>query len=344
MKNRKTLQHIYSMIFLAVFFMLLFGQILSPDISVDDLSENYLWRKSLISSFLRFKYEIGDRVFPTVLVGEDEWLYYTYNLSMRDYQKVNPLNMSNIKRLSNILEQLNDQVEQNGGTLVIVIPPDKSTIYPQFMPREIPVIGDETSLDRLIVHMGQVRGVRLIDLRPKLIEAGRSNLVYYKTDSHWNCAGAYLAYSSILSEIEDDLPEIPVYEMSEFTILYENKYLDLASAINAPVSEPLMTASPNFDVSISELPEESRGFGSKDVRIAVNSNDGLPTLMVFHDSFYAACLATFMETSFGRTISAKYADFVLSDLLRMIEREKPDVVLVEFAERFMEYFIRQVDQ
>lgn len=344
MKNRATLEYIYSIAFLSVFFILLLGQVLSPGISADNLSENYLWRNSLIRNFLRFKYEVGDRVFPTVLVGEDGWLYYTYNLSMRDYQKVDPLNMSNIKRLSSILEQLNNQVEQYGGSLIVVIPPDKSTVYPQFMPREIPVIGDETSLDRLIARMGQVSGVHLIDLRPKLIEAGKNNLVYYKTDSHWNCAGAYLAYSSILSEIEGDLPEIHVYEMDEFTILHDNKYLDLASAINAPVSEPLMTVAPNFDVSISELPGESRGYDNQDVRIAVNSNDGLPTLMVLHDSFYVACLGTFMETSFGRTISAKYADFVISDLLGMIEREKPDVVLVEFAERFMEYFIRQVDQ
>ena len=346
MKIKNTLQSIYSIVFLLIFFVLLLGQVFVPDMHMDTLSENYLWRKTMINKFLLYKYEIGDRVFSTVLVGESGWLYYTYNLSMRNYQKVDPLNNSNIKKISTVLEQINDRVKQHGGELIVVVAPDKSTIYPQFMPEEIPVIGNEASLDRLIAYLEKSGEINLVDLRPNLLEASRTVDVYYKTDTHWNCEGAYVAYSSILSYIKSnsDLPEVHVYEKGDFKITYHNTYLDLAGTINYPVPEPFMTASPDFDVSISDLSGENGGRYGQNVRIKVNSNDSLPTSMVFHDSFYDACLVTYIETSFGHTISAKYADISLSNMLEMIEQENPEVVIVEFAERFMEYFMRQVDQ
>ena len=75
------------------------------------------------------------------------------------------------------------------------------------------------------------------------------------------------------------------------------------------------------------------------MRIVVNSQTDLPSdLMIFHDSFYTACLNQFIEPQFSRTISLHYGDAALAEQLDLIETEKPDIVIVEFVERQMEYF------
>jgi hypothetical protein len=66
--------------------------------------------------------------------------------------------------------------------------------------------------------------------------------------------------------------------------------------------------------------------------------------MIFHDSFYPACLNSFVEPTFGSTISLHYGDASLADQLQLIEREKPDIVILEFVERQMEALVRHFNE
>lgn len=333
------MQSVYSLSFLVVVFFTFLSQLFVPGITLDTISEKYLWRQDLIDQYQKFKFGMGDKVFPGAVVGKEGWLFYTGEMSLRNYQKTDPLNMSNIKKLVGILNQISATVESYGGTLVVVIPPDKSTVYPQYMPDEIPVIGTTVSLDRLIERANLYGNFILLDLRPILIHASKNSQVYYKTDSHWNCLGAYYAYKEIVSSFEENI-SLHSYTLSDFDInSSKSGYLDIAAMIGADVKEKILLFEPKFNVSISKSRDSVQDYDIESLHITQNSNQGLPDLVVFHDSFYNACLGEFIETTFGRTVAISYSDVKLTEMLNIIEKEKSDVVIVEFVERFMDYFL-----
>lgn len=341
MKNKADGRTVYSVVFLIIMFLIFIGQLFVSDITVDTISEKYLWKEDLIEKYRKFKFDVGDNVFSYAVVGKEDWLFYTGEMSLRNYQKNDPLNISNIKKLTGIFNEIDVTVREYGGTFLVVIPPDKSTIYPQYMPNEIPVIGTTTSLDRLIERVEKYSDVRLLDLRPVLLQASDASEVYYKTDTHWNCLGAFYVYEEILSVLAEDFPYVKAYSAGDFDInSYESGNLDIAKMMEANVVDNVVSFTPRFDTSISLDTDYGRRYGVKSLRVVTNTNNiEQIDLMISHDSFYDACLNEFIKPTFGRTIAMPYTDVDLSVMLQVIEKEKPDIVIVEFAERLMDYFL-----
>lgn len=344
MKKKADWRRAYSVAFLIIMFSFFIGQLFVSDITADSIPEKYLWKEDLIERYRRFKFNIGDNVFSYAVVGKKDWLFFTGEMSLQNYQKVEPLNVSNIKKLVTIFSQLDETVKEYGGTFLVIIPPDKSTVYPQYMPDEIPVIGQTTSLDRLIERVGKYSDVRLLDLRPVLLQASNSSQVYYKTDTHWNCLGAFYAYQETLSAISQDYPNIKTYTLEDFDILsYETDGFDIARMMEAKVIDSGVSFVPRFETKISLDKDYSSLYNISSLRTVKNlTNSDQPDLMIFHDSFYDACLNNFFEPTFGRTISLHYFDVELVAMLDMIQEEKPKVVIVEFVERFTDAFLRHL--
>lgn len=341
MKDKGFWQRAYSVTFIVVLFGVFMLQLFVSGISLDSISEKYLWKTSLIEQYREFKFSIGDRVFSNAVVGKEGWLYYTGEMSLRDYQKSDPLNISNVKKLVGILNRIDTTVKGYGGTLLVVVVPDKSTVYPQYMPDEIPVIGTTVSIDRLVERADLNGSFQLLDLRPVLIDASEASQVYYKTDTHWNCLGAYYAFNEIMSILSQDYQNLHAYSLNDFEItsFESGGSSDIAKMIGAKVKENGLTFNPKFPVEISPDMDYGSNYGFVSLRVITSSNQAAPDLVIFHDSFYDACLGYFIEPAFDRTISVSYTDVELIDMLEMIDEEKPDVVILEFAERFMDYFL-----
>jgi hypothetical protein len=325
---------------------MLVGQLFAADITLGSISEKYLWRRNLIKIFNNFKYGIGDRVFVNAVIGKDGWLYYTGDMSIQDFQKTSPLNVGNIKRITQILNKFKEKTDQYNGLFLLVIPPDKSTVYPQYMPDEIPVIGQVSSLDRLVEYINKNSQVKVLDLRSAFESASKSKNIYYKTDSHWNCYGAFYAYDEILAELAISYPNIRHYPLSDFDIITSrDSLLDIPSLMGLNVNEDRMNAIPKFDNKIAVVPASNKNYKGASLKIVANTKGkSLPSLMIFHDSFYTACLNAFVEPTFSSTISLHYGDSQLTSYLDMIAVEEPDIVIVEFVERQMDFFYRHLSK
>lgn len=344
MKNKADWRTVYSVFFLIMVFSIFIGQLFISDMTVDSISEKYLWKETLIEKYRKFKFNIGDNVFSYAVVGKDGWLFFTGEMSLKTYQKDAPLNVSNTKKLVAIFSQLDAAVKEYGGTFLVIVPPDKSTIYPQYMPDEIPVIGQTTSLDRLIERVEKHSDVRLLDLRPVLLQASNSSQVYYKTDTHWNCFGAFYAYQETLSTVSEDYPNIKTYTMDDFDILsYEWSDFDIAKMMEAKVVDNGASFVPRFETKISLDKDYGSHYDINSLRVIKNlTNSDQPDLLIFHDSFYDACLYNFVEPTFGRTISVRYLDVELAAMLDIIQKEKPKVVVLEFVERLTEVLLQHL--
>lgn len=327
---------IYSGIFSVLFFFLLLFQLLIPNLSFDSVSGGFRWRMALIRKFNAFRFAAGDSIFNEGLVGKDGWLFYTGDYSIHDYQKTGLMGPSRLEYLAGILGSLEEQVTQNGGTLWLVIPPDKNTIYPQYMPDQIPVIGEVSRLDQLIDFLRQKNEINLLDLRPLFTEVSQSDHIYYKSDAHWNCLGAYYGSNELLTQISALHPEIQTHPLTDYEFgAMTDSTLDIAGVMGLSLQEETVTLTPKFATgSISRALYEK----NDRMNIAVNSETDLPAALVIHDSFYTECLNQFIEPQFSRVISSHYEKVALSDYMELLEAEQPDVVIVEFAERHIEYF------
>jgi alginate O-acetyltransferase complex protein AlgJ len=331
---------IYSAIFSTLFFAILLLQLFGSNLNLDSISERFLWRLPLIRNFNAFRYAVGDKVFNNGLVGRDGWLYYSGDFSINDYQKTALMGPNRLKSLAEILISLNESVTRNGGVLWVIIPPDKNTIYPQYMPEQIPVIGQTSRLDQITDYLQKNTEVNILDLRPVFAHASQSSQIYYKTDAHWNCLGAYYASNEIISKITALHPEVQTHPLSNFQIgSTTDSTLDILTAMGLGSQEDTVTLTPKFPIGTMTYVPYAK---NKLMNVAVNSQTDLPRAVVLHDSFYTECLYQFLEPQFSQIISTHYKTAVLPDYVELIDSEKPDVVIVEFAERQMEYFFKVV--
>lgn len=120
------------------------------------------------STFNTLRLKLGDRVFPNVIAGKDGWFFYLGDKTINEYQGTNPYTSNELRDLGNSWDALNSQLQQKGIMLVVLIAPDKNTIYPQYMPDQITKIGDKSRLDQFVDYMHKYGKTPVIDLRSEL--------------------------------------------------------------------------------------------------------------------------------------------------------------------------------
>lgn len=324
----------YPILFILVVFTGLFIQLFGRELTLDLISEKFLWRNELIKKWNNIRFQLGDNVFSQAIVGKDEWMYYTGDKSIGDYQKVLKVGPRETKDLLQNLELFDDWVTKNDGKLFLVVAPDKQTIYPQYMPDEIPVFGEYSRFDRILTYWSELEiNVSLVDLRAPLIEASSVHQVYQKGDTHWNCVGAYYAYQEIMNQVSIFQPGTEPYSLDEFEIRYQTpKVRDIPGMLGIDHLEEGLDLVPKFvpnQLDVKEQPLEYKGYA----RIVENQNKDLPTALIIHDSFYPACFNVLFEQHFSRTYAIHYA-FVKS-YRELIKEQKADVVILETVERYL---------
>jgi hypothetical protein len=339
-----TASRVYSIVFILVFFAVALLQLNVPRLSLDTLHDNFLWRKNLIASYNNSRYIMGDKVFSMAIVGKDGWLYYRGEKSIEDYQKTLKLKPKDLQNSINGLSLLNKRVIENGGRLIVMIAPDKHTIYPQYMPDQIPVLGQMSRADMYMefIKDNNNNNVEVVDLRPILIKASLSDQTYYKIDSHWNCLGAYYAYQEIMSRIATTFPETSPRPLTDYNILPGSMAIrDISEMMGFQSQEGAWKLEPKFQQGHLTVKYKTSS-NDKRIRFVKNTRKDLPKAMVFHDSFYISCFDEFFEQQFSRTTTIHSDAINKREYIQMVETEKPDIVLVEIVERAIgntaEYF------
>ena len=94
----------------------------------------------------------------------------------------------------------NEFFKANGvDDFLIMLGPDKATIYPEYLPNW----AKPADLVRTDAVLGDIGSSLFFDTRKALLEAKKvyENRVYYKTDTHWNNLGAWIAFDGFIKEL-----------------------------------------------------------------------------------------------------------------------------------------------
>ena len=279
----------------------------------EDISETFNGRKDLIRMFNLFRIKVGDRVFPNVVIGDDGWFFYTAEYSMEDYQHVDRLTTKRLEMLRANLDALNKKLLKKGTILIVVIAPDKQTIYPQYMPDEIPVFEGPSRLDQFVTYMQEKGETHVIDLRPVLKQASQTSQVYYKTDTHWNKLGAYYAYQEILSALSAYNSSIKARPLTDYKISYQNASFDVSRILGI---DTVFKEEKVILKEISPLKVEKKN---------------APKILVYHDSFFGA-LKPLLKPHFRMSV-VNYNKKGVKWNVSHTEQEKYDFVVIEVVER-----------
>lgn len=145
----------------------------------------------------------------TVLVGKQGWLYFLGEDGKefdRWYRGIGAFTDAEIAALRDELLHRREYLASLGIPYVVVVVPEKYSVYPEFLPDWAKRVTPAAALDRVADEMAHHPELHFIDLRSALRTAKQSSRVYYKSDSHWNFAGASVGYRVLVAELERLLP------------------------------------------------------------------------------------------------------------------------------------------
>lgn len=266
---------------------------------------------------------------PDVILGQSGWLFYnsaTDGTSMSDFEGKALFSKEDLVWIKRGFSRIKDEVSATGAEFIVMIPPNKQTVYPEFLPKNF-VKGETTRLDQVKSILKDLH-ITFVDSREALLAQKSKSPVFYKTDTHWNNVGAFIGYKGLMEALRKKFPFIFYYKESD---MYQGVEQDMQGgdlayflSIKRFVSEINYVIHPKTEPTyvITKISEKVQGV----------SQSGLPyhlKALIYHDSFFDA-LQPLVFSSFSEAVYVKswYPEASL------IHEVQPDVVIWEYVERY----------
>ncbi len=291
-----------------------------------------------INSFVNLKIlGVSPTPLPDIVAGRDGWLFYNVpndGSSLEDYYGLAGFTSAQLSAIKQNMVRLRKEAASRNIQLILIVAPSKHTVYEEYLPSRVAMMkGTLSRVDQLRSAWGVDHSLAsFIDTRPLLVTAKKEMKypLYYKTDTHWNNLGAFFAYKEIMKKVKSRYPAAKALTLDDFR-LSETKTPghDLAGMINMTdlMSDTEVTLTP---VRPSAATDSKAPYAYRTaIRSEIRNCSG-PSVMAFGDSFLAYMIP-YLSESFCR---GTYVATPLTIDFSLIDMERPDVVIVELAERY----------
>jgi hypothetical protein len=286
-------------------------------------NDHFGYRKRLVHWHNNWKYSLfRDKIGTGVIIGRDDWLFYNDDDMVEHYRGIRQFSEQNLLEWQALLEHRRDWLAQRGIKYLFIVAPDKQSIYPEQMPAWLTKVRPDTKLDQFLAYMRAHSTVDVMDLRPALRGARQIAPTYYRTDTHWNLFGGFVACQEIVKSLSKQQPGLEPASLDSFE--QENKLTrggDLANLLGFDIAEI------SEDNSISLSPKTNLPALKIGANATINTN-AQGSAIVFHDSFGDA-MEPFLGYSFGKVVYIRQQDLDA----KLIEMEKPTIAISEIVER-----------
>ncbi|MEY8433944.1 hypothetical protein AALC75_26255 [Lachnospiraceae bacterium 48-42] len=288
-------------------------------------TDHFAFRPQMVSSNAQIYGKLfGTSTTDQVLIGKNNWMYYTETLN--DYTGQHLMTERALKNVVHNLALMQKYVESRGSEFLLVIAPNKNSIYDENMPYYYRKRTGKNNYERLMPLLDSA-GIHYTDLFTAFAES--DEVLYLERDSHWTNKGAVLAYNQIMENTDLD------YETYEH-IPYEVKkdhMGDLTEMLYPENSEP--------DENEYYQKEWLHSYNNE---VTDNMDDWIETsspksdacLLMYRDSFGESILP-FLAEEFG---NAYFSRLVPYNLLN-VDGYQPDYTVIERTERRLSSFAEQ---
>jgi alginate O-acetyltransferase complex protein AlgJ len=308
----------------------------------DYFDDHFGFRNTFIRRYnkLMRKFKKGGKV----IYGNEGWLFFNAPIIMDDYLGKFQPDRERLEMDTGRLASRINWLKDRDIDYLMTIVPNKTSIYRDKMPRLLGELKQATHREMLLEHIGDRFGNHLLDLKPVIMKAKPVGDLYFKTDTHWNSLGAYIAYTNIIDRVSLFLPEIPPPFAFQALEPYPR---------DTPGDLARMTGTPEKYFMLHDglsHPDKKTGWATTSLTNAVlltkehlplihkppytiHNPNGRYNAVVFHDSFTVE-LMEFLPYNFKNTTFIWR--FSKSDLLKaVVEICEPDIVIEEVVERFL---------
>ena len=297
-----------------------------PSNYTDYFNNHYFLYQQEVSALhaVRF-FLLHEKTFPNVLIGKEDWLYYTGENNLNDYECASFFTRKELQAIRTRLLDWDAELQERGIRFYVVIAPNKETIYPQYLPEGIKPGQNSCRIDQ-IMQILQSTQLSVLDLREAMQTAAQTNQVYRRTDTHWNPLGAMVASREILARMKQDFPDVTIPSLDDYDQELRSFSGDLASFL--PKDERFVEE----EINLIPLFQPSALYEDGPERTVISHipKSGLPAAIFFCDSFSEE-LRPFLSEHLSRIDYRR--SFSLD--LDLIDQEKPDIVVFEVAQRYL---------
>lgn len=266
-----------------------------------------------------------------VVAGADGWLFLAggTNDTLAYSTGVLEVDESVPRGWHRLLELREAWLARRNVAFYAYIAPNKEVVYADRLPAHAGQISEDRPARLIERRLASSPHVRLSYPLDELISARVHHETYPSHDTHWNGWGAFVFYRIAMSAIAVDFPAVRVLDHDDLAFEEREGLHDLGAKLDPPETAPTVAARVRAPGSAVTRDNGIINNG-RVVATECPASSGGPKMLIFHDSFHDWTRPLFAE-SFPTTVSAHNyrMDFDL------IERERPDIVLVEITERFL---------
>jgi alginate O-acetyltransferase complex protein AlgJ len=284
---------------------------------------------------------LGISPVPGAIIGKDGWLYWTGFNTVNDYRGKLSYSLGQLIKIKDILESRTKWLKQRGVRYFFVVSPNKWMIYPEFLPfRHNIQMKGTTRFEQLKSFLSAANAdVKIVDLKEELLKAKQSSpRLYYKTDTHWNELGAFIAYKQLMRDISSEFPGIETIDDSRVRFVSQTREGgDLANLMGATY----WYSEENTDVLLRDpcaveqplIFKIADKYSVKNETLARMCPSASKNAIVFRDSFFTF-LRTYFAEHFNNSyyIWTRYNQEIVEDL---IDKLKPDIIVDETVDIFL---------
>lgn len=253
--------------------------------------------------FIRLKNQVDFSVFgksDKVHIGAGGWMFYR---NVLDNQQVSMERMtpSQEEAVFQSVDRLAAHLQQRGIALIVMPCPQKNTIYPELVPLSVPRRPAVTFFDRYRAFLNRNPRILYVDATEILAREKASRDVFYRTDFHWTDVAAHFVGRDCLELVGRREGNAPRYH--ELRVRQETfsggqaMFIPMLYTPKETADFPVKTWNDDTEMKSDVGPYEwvSRRRDGK----------GLPTLVVYGDSYFDGLLRSGFPTYFNAVHRAR---------------------------------------
>jgi hypothetical protein len=296
-------------------------------------NDHFKWKNYFVqaNNYLNY-YTFKKSALPEqVVVGKNGWLFKgghqldvhrgKFQLSEKELQQT----VQEILRRKNAIESM-------GAKFYLSIAPLKANIYPENLPdNTVPL--NPTTYTQQLIHAIQEEGITYIDLFDLMESLKEKQLLYLKTDHHWNDFASKNAAEHILKRIRQDFPSLPEVDLKDFRteqVEYDGMSLAQMIGMEEVLKDTFVILHEKENKQIKSLSHNyliPHDFPFKEEYVVKTKMEesGLPKIMVARESF-ATPFTKIFPHYFGETIFL-FDNWKHDFYPDIIQQEQPDIYL-----------------
>lgn len=305
-------------------------------------NDRFPLRDLAIEADAQIRVSAGNDWTNRVFLGNNGWMFLRQTPEgIPVTLPVDPMTSDELRTWINVFETRRETLAQHGIDYVLIVAPNKATIYPEFRPDVVAGFEPDRRYQQLLDGLQQSTAVRCIDLRPALRHAKSADTtLYFRTDTHWNAVGSRIAHQAICQEM--DWQDRFANQESLTTTWSGPEYRgDLSRLLGSSRIQPEPVASvlpangwrwklAEYDRSHDPILRNNLAVPESAIPVVteIPAEQSLPTAVILRDSFTLG-LQPFLSEQFRRAV---YLWTYQPDLTQ-ITCESPEIVLDIFVER-----------